>query len=128
MPSQKVAIEDNRVLHPCGLHRTTGQAGPYHHPTHSTGPAKTGKYPIEEVAKSIVLCLHLGRPSVEKTGKLSIAPLAKVIEDKLGRPVQLMMNIASSEVKAASVAPAPGRVILLATPRTCGATLATSWT
>ena len=55
-----------------------------------------------------------------------MAPLAKVVDDKLGRPVQLMMNIASSEVKAASVAPAPGRVILLATPRICWATLAMS--
>ena len=57
-----------------------------------------------------------------------MAPLAKVVDDKLGRPVQLMMNIASSEVKAASIDPAPGRVILLVNPRTCGATLAASWT
>ena len=55
-----------------------------------------------------------------------MAPLAKVIEDKSGRPVQLMMNIANSEGKAASVAPTPGRVILLATLQICGATLAMS--
>ena len=54
--------------------------------------------------------------------------MAKVVEDKLGRPVQLMMKIAGSEVKAASVDPAPGKVILLVNPRTCEATLAASWT
>ena len=46
-----------------------------------------------------------------------MAPLAKVVEEKLGRPVQLVMtNVASYEVKAARADSAPGRIILLVNP------------
>ena len=45
-----------------------------------------------------------------------MAPLAKVFEEKLGRPVQLMMNVASYEVKATRADSAPGRIILLVNP------------
>ena len=46
-----------------------------------------------------------GPLNCEKIEKFSIASLAKVVEDKLGRPVQLMMmmNTASPEVKATSI-------------------------
>ncbi len=73
------------------------------------------KYPLEEVAKSIVLCSHLGKRSGEEIEKFSMAPLATVVEGKLGWPMQPMMNIASYEVMAARADPAHGRIILLGT-------------
>ena len=42
-----------------------------------------------------------------------MAPVAKVVEEQLGRPVQLMKDVVGSEVEAACADPAPGNVILL---------------
>ena len=50
------------------------------------------KYALKDGAKPVVLCPHLGRPNGEKSEKLYIAPMAKVVGEKLGRPVQLTMT------------------------------------
>ena len=39
--------------------------------------------------------------------------MAKVVEEQLGRPVQLMKDVVGSEVEAACADPPPGSVILL---------------
>merc|ERR1719411_2289293 len=44
----------------------------------------TIKYALDNGAKSVVLCSHLGRPNGEKNEKFSMAPVAKVVEEKLG--------------------------------------------
>eukprot|EP00930_Biecheleria_cincta_P063868 TRINITY_DN493_c0_g1_i5.p1 TRINITY_DN493_c0_g1~~TRINITY_DN493_c0_g1_i5.p1 ORF type:complete len:518 (-),score=157.58 TRINITY_DN493_c0_g1_i5:195-1748(-) len=77
----------------------------------------TIKYALDNGAKSVVLCSHLGRPNGEKNPKFSMAPVAKVVEEKLGRPVQLMTDVVGSEVEAACADPAPGTVILLENSR-----------
>ena len=46
-------------------------------------PLPTIKYALEEGAKPVVLCSHLGRPNGEKTEKFSMAPAAKVVEESL---------------------------------------------
>merc|ERR1711988_797450 len=48
----------------------------------------TIKYALDNGAKSVVLCSHLGRPNGEKNEKFSLAPVAKVVEERLGKPVQ----------------------------------------
>ena len=68
------------------------------------------KYALKDGAKSFAFCSHIGRPSGEKSEKLYIAPMAKVVGEKLGRPVQLTED---SEAEAACADPAPGSVILL---------------
>merc|ERR1712216_685711 len=60
----------------------------------------TIRYALEKGAKSVVLCSHLGRPNGEKTEKFSMAPVAMVVEEKLGRPVQLMKDVVGPEVEA----------------------------
>merc|ERR1711957_546391 len=77
----------------------------------------TIKYALDNGAKSVVLCSHLGRPGGEKNPKFSMAPVAKVLEEKLGRPCQLMKDVVGSEVEAACADPAPGSVILLENSR-----------
>jgi len=77
----------------------------------------TIKYALENGAKSVVLCSHLGRPNGQKNEKFSMAPVAKVVEEKLGRPVQLMKDVVGPEVEAACADPAPGSVILLENSR-----------
>merc|ERR1712054_5094 len=77
----------------------------------------TIKYALQNGAKSVVLCSHLGRPNGEKNEKFSMAPVAKVVEERLGKPVQLMKDVVGPEVEAACADPAPGSVILLENSR-----------
>merc|ERR1719421_2460714 len=42
--------------------------------------------------KSIVLASHLGRPDGRVQEKFSLAPVAKVLEEKLGKPVTFLKD------------------------------------
>merc|ERR1711988_917848 len=64
-------------------------------------------------AKSVVLASHLGRPDGRVQDKFSMAPVAKVLGEKLGKPVTLLNGASGPEVEAACADPAPGSVILL---------------
>merc|ERR1712060_132109 len=64
-------------------------------------------------AKSVVLASHLGRPDGRVQEKFSMAPVAKVLGEKLGKPVTLLNGASGPEVEAACADPAPGSVILL---------------
>ncbi|CAE7849396.1 pgkA, partial [Symbiodinium sp. KB8] len=99
----------------------------------------TIKYALDNGAKSVVLCSHLGRPNGQKDKvlaayvgdltrrlapgpkhedeKFSMKPVAKVVEEKLGRPVKLMNDVVGEEVEAACADPEPGTVILLENSR-----------
>jgi len=77
----------------------------------------TIKHALDQGAKSVVLCSHLGRPNGEKNPKFSMAPVAKVVQEKLGVPVALMKDVVGPEVEAACADPAPGSVILLENSR-----------
>merc|ERR1712187_690763 len=73
----------------------------------------TIKAVLEKGAKSVVLASHLGRPDGRVQDKFSMAPVAKVLEEKLGKPVTLLNAASGPEVEAACADPAPGSVILL---------------
>jgi len=77
----------------------------------------TIKYALDHGAKSVVLCSHLGRPNGQKTEKYSMAPVAKAVEEKLGRPVTLLHDVVGADVEKACADPAPGSVILLENAR-----------
>lgn len=77
----------------------------------------TIKYILGEGAKSVVLCSHLGRPNGQRVEQFSMAPVAKVVEEKLNTPVVLMKDVVGPEVEAACADPAPGSVILLENSR-----------
>eukprot|EP00930_Biecheleria_cincta_P101445 TRINITY_DN930_c0_g2_i1.p1 TRINITY_DN930_c0_g2~~TRINITY_DN930_c0_g2_i1.p1 ORF type:complete len:768 (+),score=189.00 TRINITY_DN930_c0_g2_i1:51-2354(+) len=64
-------------------------------------------------AKSVVLASHLGRPDGCKVDKFTMAPVAKIVQEKLGRPVTFLPDCCGAEVEAACADPAPGSVILL---------------
>merc|ERR1719178_18982 len=64
-------------------------------------------------AKSVVCCSHLGRPNGQKDPKFSLAPVAKVFEEQLGKPVKFLSDCVGPEVEAACADPEEGTVILL---------------
>merc|ERR1719174_275997 len=68
---------------------------------------------LDRGAKSVVCCSHLGRPNGQKNEKFSMAPVAKVFEQQLGKPVTFLTDCCGPEVEAACADPAPGTVFLL---------------
>jgi len=77
------------------------------------GALPTIRYALEKGAKSVVLASHLGRPDGCAVEKFSLASVAKIVEDKIGKPVTFLKDCCGSEVEAACADPAPGSVILL---------------
>jgi phosphoglycerate kinase len=74
------------------------------------------KYALDNECKSVVLCSHLGRPDGSCVAKFSLAPVAKVLEEKLGKTVTFLAaggRFDTAEVEAACADPAPGSVFLL---------------
>jgi phosphoglycerate kinase len=61
--------------------------------------------------KSVVLASHLGRPDGRVQEKFSLAPVAKAVSEKLGKPVKLLSYGPDMEKECAD--PAPGSVFLL---------------
>merc|ERR1711933_585230 len=77
------------------------------------GALPTIKSVLDRGAKSVVLASHLGRPNGSVVAKYSLAPVAKIVEEKLGKPVTFCKDCVGPEVEAACADPAPGTVILL---------------
>jgi phosphoglycerate kinase len=77
------------------------------------GALPTIKSVLEKGAKSVVLASHLGRPDGCVVEKYSLAPVAKILEEKLGKPVTFCKDCVGAEVEATCADPATGSVILL---------------
>mmetsp|Transcript_32113 Transcript_32113/g.51223 ORF Transcript_32113/g.51223 Transcript_32113/m.51223 type:complete len:475 (+) Transcript_32113:56-1480(+) len=74
----------------------------------------TIKAVLDKGAKSVVLASHLGRPNGMVQEQFSMAPVAKALEEKLGKPVTFLTEAPyGGDVEAACADPAPGSVILL---------------
>ena len=77
------------------------------------GALPTIKGCLDKGAKAVVLMSHLGRPDGQKKPEFSMAPVAKALEELLGKPVTFLTDCVGAEVEAACADPAPGSVILL---------------
>jgi len=76
----------------------------------------TIKYALEQGCKSVVLCSHLGRPDGCCVAKYSLAPVAKCLEEKLGKTVTFLAaggRFDTSEVEKACADPPEGSIFLL---------------
>lgn len=72
----------------------------------------TIKYALDKGA-SVVLMSHLGRPDGKANPKYTLAPVAKRLEELLGRPVKFLNDCVGAEVEAACGKLAGGEVVLL---------------
>jgi len=77
------------------------------------GAIPTIKAVLAKGAKSVVLASHLGRPDGNVVDKFSLAPVAKIVEEKLGQKVVFLASIFGAETEAATKDPAAGTVFLL---------------
>lgn len=66
-----------------------------------------------EKGARLILASHLGRPKGGPSEELSLAPVAKVLETELGRPVIFVRDCIGPEVQNAVAALTPGQVLLL---------------
>jgi phosphoglycerate kinase len=73
----------------------------------------TVRYCLSKGCKSVVLASHLGRPDGNVVDKFSLAPVAKIVSDKLGVNVIMCKGCSGAEVEATCANPAQGSVILL---------------
>jgi len=71
------------------------------------------QYCLDNGAKSVVLCSHLGRPDGQKNMKFTLAPVAEELKTLLKKDVTFLSDCVGAEVEAACADPAPGSVILL---------------
>ena len=76
----------------------------------------TIKYLIDEGAM-LVLISHLGRPKSKEDKQFSLAPVAKALSEKLGKPVVFVDDCIGPKVKEACAAMKPGDVVLLENSR-----------
>src|SRR5437870_1380281 len=70
----------------------------------------TIKYALEQGA-GVILASHLGRPKGKPNAEMSMKPVAKKLEELLGKPATLASDCVGPEVEA--LLPAPGGVLLL---------------
>lgn len=66
---------------------------------------------------ALILASHLGRPKTAEDVQFAMKPVAKKLQEVLGRPVQYIPSVMSDEVKAAAAALKPGEVLLLENTR-----------
>ncbi|HXM44833.1 MAG TPA: phosphoglycerate kinase [Bryobacteraceae bacterium] len=70
----------------------------------------TIRYALEQGA-GVILASHLGRPKGKPNPEMSLQPVAKRLEELLGRPVKMAPDCIGPAVEA--MQPAPGEVLLL---------------
>src|SRR5207237_6913754 len=70
----------------------------------------TIQYALDQNA-AVILASHLGRPKGKPNPEMSLKPVAKRLEELLGRPVAMAPDCIGSQVQA--MLPAPGAVLLL---------------
>src|ERR1039457_4164895 len=70
----------------------------------------TIRYALEQGA-GLILASHLGRPKGKPNPEMGLKPVAKRLEELLGRPVKMAPDCIGPEVEA--MKPAPGEILLL---------------
>ena len=71
------------------------------------------QYCLDNGAKSVVLCSHLGRPDGARNEKFTLKPVAEELQKLLSREISFLSDCVGPEVEAACSSPAQGSVILL---------------
>jgi phosphoglycerate kinase len=72
----------------------------------------TIKYALDQGA-SVILMSHLGRPDGKRNMEYTLQPVAKVLQERLGKPVRFLPDCVGPEIERACSDLKPGDVVLL---------------
>lgn len=72
----------------------------------------TIQYALDKGA-AVILASHLGRPNGKANPKFTLAPVAKKLEELIGKPVKFLSDCVGPEVEAECAKAKPGDIILL---------------
>lgn len=110
--AKDISLSGKRVLVRCDFNVPFNERGEISDDTRIVGALPTIEHLSSQGAK-VILCSHLGRPKGEKNPKYTLAPVAKVLSQKLGQPVKFVPDCIGQVAKEAIDAMAPGHVVLL---------------
>lgn len=68
---------------------------------------------LQDRGAALILASHLGRPKGKVVPEMSLRPVARALENLLGRPVEMAPDCTGNEVKSMAEALCPGEVLLL---------------
>ena len=113
-----IEVKGKRVLVRCDFNVPLDENLNITDETRIDGALPTIKYLIDNGAK-VILCSHLGKPKGEAVAKLSLAPVAKKLSEKLGKDVIFAADatVVGENAKSAVEKMAEGDVVLLENTR-----------
>merc|ERR1712123_461693 len=114
LPINLLPIAGERVFMRCDFNVPQDKkTGAITNPARIVAAIPSIKYCLDNGAKSVVLCSHLGRPDGQKNMKFTLQPVADELKKLLSKDVTFLTDCVGEEVEAACAAPAEGSVILL---------------
>ena len=111
-----IDVKGKRVLVRCDFNVPLDENLNITDETRIDGALPTIKYLIEKGAK-VILCSHLGKPKGEAVPKLSLAPVAKKLSEKLGKEIVFAADatVVGDNAKKAVAEMKDGDIVLLET-------------
>ena len=115
---EDIDVNGKRVLVRCDFNVPLDENGNITDDTRIVGALPTIEYLIKNGAK-VILCSHLGKPKGEPKPELSLAPVAKALSEKLGKPVVFANDdcVVGEKAKKAVAEMKDGDVVLLENTR-----------
>jgi len=109
-------LKDKRVLVRVDFNVSLDEEGKIRDDTRIRAALPTIKYILEEGA-SLILLSHLGRPGGKVVEKLRLNPVARRLEELIGRPVLKMDECVGNRVRQTTRGTKPGDIVLLENTR-----------
>jgi phosphoglycerate kinase len=109
---EQLDLRGQRVLMRVDFNVPQDKDGAITNPQRIIAALPTIKYALDRGA-SVALMSHLGRPDGERKPEFSLAPVAKKLQELLGRPVRFLSDCVGPEMEKACASLKPGDVVLL---------------
>lgn len=109
-------LKDKRILVRVDFNVSLDEEGKIRDDTRIRAVLPTIKYILEEGA-SLILLSHLGRPGGKVVEKLRLNPVARRLEELIGRPVLKMDECVGNRVRQTTRGTKPGDIVLLENTR-----------
>jgi triosephosphate isomerase len=107
-----VSVKGKKVLVRVDYNVPMNDAGEITDTTRIDATLPTLNYLLDQGA-ALILMAHLGRPKGKVVPKMSLAPVAKCLSEKLGKEVKFVSDCVGPEAKKAAEGLVPGEILML---------------